>query len=198
MVAATERTVVRLGTANIEVREMDAEALDFPDRAFQAVTCRFGLMFCPDPDRAAHEFFRVLVPGGRAVVAVWDEAARNPFFTTIGKVASEFVPVTPPDPKAPGVFRLAAPGELARTLEQAGFTELKIEARPFVFRYDSPEQYWDMQSKLAGPIRAALTTLGADELAKLKAAVIALAASHAVDGVVEFAATPLCAIATRP
>ena len=42
---------------------------------FDAVTCRFGLMFCPHPEAVAREIRRVLVPGGRFSVAVWDEPA---------------------------------------------------------------------------------------------------------------------------
>src|SRR5476649_2334160 len=105
MVAVTKRKQQRLGLDNLEVLEMDMQALTFADASFDAVTCRFGLMFCPDLVRAASEARRVLRPGGRAAIVVWDVPAKNPFFTSISTVLAEFVPGPPPDPTAPGVFR---------------------------------------------------------------------------------------------
>jgi hypothetical protein len=51
--------------------------------------------------------------------------------------------------------------------------------------------------ELAGPIRTALATLPAPDVARLEAAVRALADAHVVDGEVRFSATPLAAVATR-
>ncbi len=49
----------------IEVREANAEALPFPDRAFDLVTIAFGIRNVPRIDVALAEFRRVLKPGGR-------------------------------------------------------------------------------------------------------------------------------------
>ena len=46
--------------------EGDAEALPFPDAAFDAVLSTFGAMFAPDQERAAAELLRVCRPGGRS------------------------------------------------------------------------------------------------------------------------------------
>ena len=108
MVAVTRRKVVRLALDHVEAQEMDVQALSFADDTFDAATCRFGLMFCPDPVRGAAEIRRVLKPGARFATAVWDVPARNPFFTSIAGVLAEFVLMPPPDATAPGVFRLRA------------------------------------------------------------------------------------------
>jgi SAM-dependent methyltransferase len=197
MVAATGRAIARLGLGNIEVREMGAEHIAFPDAEFDAVTCRFGVMFCPDPARVASEIHRVLRPGGRVALCVWDEPARNPFFTAIGQLAAKYVAMPPPDPTAPGVFRLAPPGALAALLTGAGLREVRVESVPLTFRYASPAEYWDVQSQLAAPIKTAIATLPVETVAELKAAVLALADANTVDGEVRFAATPLCATAMR-
>jgi demethylmenaquinone methyltransferase/2-methoxy-6-polyprenyl-1,4-benzoquinol methylase len=43
----------------------NAEALAFPDRAFDAYTIAFGIRNVPRIDLALHEAFRMLKPGGR-------------------------------------------------------------------------------------------------------------------------------------
>jgi ubiquinone/menaquinone biosynthesis C-methylase UbiE len=60
----------------IEFQPADANALPFPDGAFDAVVCQFGVMFFPDKLRAFAEAFRVLKPGGRFLFSVWDASRR--------------------------------------------------------------------------------------------------------------------------
>jgi SAM-dependent methyltransferase len=56
----------------------DITSLPFPNFAFDAVVCQFGLMFVPDKALAIREMRRVLKPGGVALVSVWDRLANNP------------------------------------------------------------------------------------------------------------------------
>jgi ubiquinone/menaquinone biosynthesis C-methylase UbiE len=66
-----------MGLTNVEAREMDAEALDFPANRFDAVTFTTGIMFCADPVKAVAEIRRVLKSGGRYAIVVWDEPAKK-------------------------------------------------------------------------------------------------------------------------
>jgi ubiquinone/menaquinone biosynthesis C-methylase UbiE len=197
MVAVTRRKAQRVGLDNLEAQEMDVQALTFKDATFDAATCRFGLMFCPDPVRGAAEICRVLKPKARFATAVWDVPAKNPFFTSIAGVLAEFVPMPPPDPAAPGVFRLAPPGELERVLRAAGFSDVRVEARPLVLSYPSLEQYWQIQTDLAAPLKAAMAALGPEDVGRLKARLFEAIAPQVDGGVVKFAAVPLCASATK-
>jgi SAM-dependent methyltransferase len=176
---------------------MDAQALAFSDASFDAATCRFGLMFCPEPVRAASEVCRVLKPGARFALAVWDVPDKNPFFTSISSVLAQFVPMPPPDPTAPGVFRLAPPGELERVLRAAGFFDIAIEPRPMRLTYDSLEDYWRIQTDLAAPLRAALASMTPDRVEDLKRQVFAALGPHMQGDAVTLAAVPLCASARR-
>lgn len=195
MVAVTKRKAQKLGLDNLEAREMDMQALTFPDAMFDAATCRFGLMFCPDPVKAASEIQRVLKPGARFATAVWDVPAKNPFFTSITGVLGEFVPLPPPDPTAPGVFRLAPPGELERVLRAGGFSAVAVEARPMTLTYKSLDEYWEIQTALAAPLRAALASLSPEKVAALKAKLFETLTPHLDGDTVTLTATPLCASA---
>lgn len=62
----------------IDWRQGDAQDLPFVDAGFDHVVCQFGLMFFADPAQALREMLRVLKPGGRLAVAVWDSISRAP------------------------------------------------------------------------------------------------------------------------
>lgn len=193
MVAAAQQAAARAGRENIEFREADLEAIPYPDASFDAVTCRFGLMFCPDPVKGAAEIRRVLKPGGRFALAVWAEPQKNVQFTSFLGPLSQIAPGPAPDPNAPGLFRLAAPGELERILKEAGLTDFSIEARSEHWEYASAEAYWETMTELAAPLKAATATLSAETLARLKQAVIDGVQAHNRDGSVRLPTAPLCA-----
>jgi SAM-dependent methyltransferase len=62
---AGRREAAALGV-EVEWVEADAQALPFPDRAFDAVTSCFGAMFAPDHHAVAREAARVCRPGARS------------------------------------------------------------------------------------------------------------------------------------
>jgi SAM-dependent methyltransferase len=55
----------------LDTKEADAQALPFPDGAFDVVLSTFGVMFAPDQARAASELLRVCRPGGRIGLTAW-------------------------------------------------------------------------------------------------------------------------------
>lgn len=75
--------VARRKLPDLDWREGRAEALPFQDDTFDAVLCQFGLMFFSDRDQAMREMRRVLRPGGRIVVAVWDRLERTPGYAAL-------------------------------------------------------------------------------------------------------------------
>lgn len=70
--------VARRRTPSVAWEHGEAEALPFDEDRFDAVTCQFGLMFFRDRKQAIREMLRVLRPGGRLAVAVWDKLENVP------------------------------------------------------------------------------------------------------------------------
>ena len=75
--------VARREAPEIEWRKGAAEALPFADDGFDAVVSQFGLMFFADQAKAIREMRRVLRPGGRLAVAVWDSLANTPGYAAM-------------------------------------------------------------------------------------------------------------------
>jgi ubiquinone/menaquinone biosynthesis C-methylase UbiE len=78
--------VAREKPVAIDWVEGRAEALPFDDASFDAVVCQFGLMFFDDTPRAFAEMQRVLAPGGRLAVAVFDAIATAPGYDALAKL----------------------------------------------------------------------------------------------------------------
>jgi ubiquinone/menaquinone biosynthesis C-methylase UbiE len=66
MLAVARRNATRLGIA-AEIREMDAQHLEFAERSFDAVVFALCLCTIPDPELAIREGLRVAKPGGRMI-----------------------------------------------------------------------------------------------------------------------------------
>ncbi len=75
--------VARQKGTKIEWRHGQAESLPFPDQSFDAVVSQFGLMFFADRRAAIEEMVRVLQPGGRLAVAVWDSLENTPGYAAV-------------------------------------------------------------------------------------------------------------------
>jgi len=71
-------------------------ALPFPDKAFDAVVCQFGVMFFPDKSKAFSEVHRVLRPNGVFIFNVWDRIAENEFADTVTSALESIFPNEPP------------------------------------------------------------------------------------------------------
>lgn len=87
------------GVAGVEVRQMDAHSLQFPDAHFDVVFGR-GILHHLELDRAAREVHRVLKPGGIAVFV--EPRAGNPLISlyrvlTPGKRTVDEHPLTEKD-----------------------------------------------------------------------------------------------------
>jgi SAM-dependent methyltransferase len=81
---------------SVEWRQADAMQLPFPDAAFDAVVCQFGVMFFPDKSKAFSEARRVLRPGGVFLFNVWDRITENEFADTVTTTLESVFPEDPP------------------------------------------------------------------------------------------------------
>jgi SAM-dependent methyltransferase len=133
---ARERALEQ-GVENVEFKQFQLEWIDLPTASVDAILCRWGVMLVVDPAAALSECRRVLRPGGRAVLAVWDVPQANPWSVIPSRAMVELELVDPPMPGRPGMFVLAEPGVFESTLREAGFIEVTVEPVAIARHYDS-------------------------------------------------------------
>ena len=170
MLDAARRRAAELGLEDVSFAVEDAAALTFDDDAFDGILCRWGLMLIPDMDAAAAEMRRVARPGGRVALAVWASPDANEWMTASGRAALELGLTEPPDPEAPGPFRLSGEGALEAVLSGAGLSVQALEDVPLMWHASSVDEWWEIStdmSRLLALLRAQLTD---DQLADVRQA----------------------------
>ncbi len=153
------------GLANVDIRQMDAEALEFPDASFDWVLSGFSLWFFPQPDRALAEFFRVLRPGGRLGMTTWD--CNSQFPRGFLRLIQQHMP--PQQDKGVAPQRFDTPPELVSALEKAGFGAIDVRVDEAEMVYENEEVLWSTLG--AAGLRRFIDQVGPSERDKLKAAV---------------------------
>ena len=96
-------------------------------------------MFLPDIPKTLSEIRRVLKPGGYLAAAVWSDPDKNPFLQLPMQVLGKMMELPKPDPDLPGVFRLAAPGDLVNLANSAGLEPISDEEVLADSAFDSAE-----------------------------------------------------------
>lgn len=131
--------------------------------SFDAVLCRFGLMYMPHPVTALCEWYRVLRTGGRVAAAVFSTPNRNSWGAVPTAIIRRRAQLPPPVPGQPGPFCLGDPGMLAGMFSQAGFTDLVIRAVPVPHRMTSATEYVRVAREAFGAFNAMMSHLSLEE-----------------------------------
>ena len=161
----------------IQFEEADAENLPYPDASFDVVLSTFGVMFTPDQERAAGELARVCKPGGKIGLANWTPTS---FIGELFRLIGRYIP-PPAGIKSPSLWGTE---EHLRVLFGKRIDTLKTERKNFVFRYRSPQHWFDTFRTYYGPMQKAFIAVGADKQASFSADVFKLVQhfNRAVDG----------------
>ncbi len=159
MLAFIEEQARQRKITNIDFREASAESLPFADASFDALTCRFGIMFFPDLNKSLRECLRVLKPKSRATFVAWGRR-EQPFFACTGGILMKHIELPKPDPDAPNIAMFGEPNRMRTALESAGFAEVREEVRTVEGRWHgSVDEYWEQFREVAAPFRVILEKL---------------------------------------
>lgn len=172
----------------------DAENLDWADNSVDGYVSLHAYRHFPHPDVAAKEAFRVLQPGGRAVVAIGSAPKlaslagfKRAFYrlSQAGRAAmgrecvatTHLVDLVAQHVKSVTVVETAEwseNNEPARSLleyfEQAGFSNLRLDWSGAEFIIPDVNDFWVLQTTLSTPARKRMSLAQPEELKALKTA----------------------------
>ena len=168
------RRNARAAGVEIEWVEANAEALPFPDDAFDIVTSAVGAIFAPRHQRVADELIRVCKPGGTIVMANFPPRGVAADFFAV------FAPYMPPPRE--GDLPPVLWGDEAHVRELFGnrVSSLEMTPRVYVERAPSPRDYCHFIKETFGPVVAIYESLAAapDRRAELDRAFLDFAERH--------------------
>jgi SAM-dependent methyltransferase len=150
----------RNGFQNVETQTADGETLDVREASFDAVICRLGLMFFPDPGRGLMEMRRALKQGGRICTMVFSSPDRNPCVAILLSTALKHAGLPPRDPYQPGgLLSLGKPDLIDTLFGMAGFSQIATTKVAASFRLPSVGDYLDFVRTSASPVIQLLSGL---------------------------------------
>lgn len=147
MLGGARARAQELGVQNVEFKMLNAEWIDLPLASVDAVLCRWGYMLMADPAAALAETRRVVRPGGRVALAVWDALERNPWAALPAQVLAERGLAQPPS--GPGPFALGDEQRVRELLQEAGFADVHVEPLQLTRRHASFEELWEVTLDLS-------------------------------------------------
>ncbi len=139
------------GLSNVEFKRGDAENLPFGEARFDGLVTRFAVHHFANPDRAFNEMFRVLSPGGTAVivdVVSSEDADASNLHNAIERL------------RDPSHVRMLSKLELEAAMQRAGFERIVCVT------WDQPREFEEWMRIVndpdrVGPLRVVVRALAA-------------------------------------
>ena len=139
----------------VTVAEASAEALPFPDEAFDATLAQLVVHFMPDPVAGLQEMRRVTRPGGVVAASVWDHAGGRGPLGVFWRAANEIGGEVVDESGMPGTRE----GHLAELFEVAGLGNIATTVLTVSREHPSFDDWWEPYTLGVGPAGAFVASL---------------------------------------
>lgn len=131
-----KRKARKAGLQNIATRVMDGGNLDLPDQSFDAVICRFALMYLPDPIKGLGGINRVLRRNGRVSTVVYGVNGSPEFSLAVSTVRKHLgLPA-----KKSEAHQLGDIGVLKKVFKKGGFIDIETHELDLAIDLASAEE----------------------------------------------------------
>jgi ubiquinone/menaquinone biosynthesis C-methylase UbiE len=167
------RAILRVG---------DAQNLEFEDNTFDAITCNFGIMHLPEPQKCFSESLRVLKPGGRFAFVVWNAPDKPGALNIIMNAIKEHGTLEIKLPEGPPFFQYAHHDNATKAVKDAGFTDVRAQDVGIHWTIKNADDmigaFYNGGARIGGILRAQ----NPEALAKIRAEVAQKIESHRANG----------------
>jgi len=150
--------------AGVDVRLAAAEALPFPDDAFDAALAQLVVHFMRDPVAGVREMARVTRRGGLVAASVWDFAGERAPLSLFWSVAHELDPGVVDESRLNG----AREGHLVELFRAAGLEDVEQAELSLSLEHASFDDWWAPYLGGVGPAGGYVATLDADHREALR------------------------------
>ena len=150
----------------VDVRRGPAEQIPFADGSFDVVLAQLVLHFVGHPTQALIEMQRVLRPGGRAAVCVWDSAGGMQMLRSFWEAALAVDPAAPDESRH---LRFGTAGEASDLFAASGWRVLPETTLPVSAAYADFEDLWSGFLAGVGPAGAYCLGLPEQDRAEVRA-----------------------------
>jgi SAM-dependent methyltransferase len=148
----------------VEVRRAAAEALPFPNDAFDVALAQLVVHFMTDPVAGLAEMARVTRPGGVVAACVWDHAGGQGPLGLFWQVARELDPAVEDESNLAG----AREGHLAELFGAAGLREVESTVLSANLELPGFDEWWEPFTRGVGPAGAYVATLSPEPRDRLR------------------------------
>ena len=133
-------TIARRNVPGATFHQGDAQDLPFDENSFDSVVCGFGIIHVPDPRRAIEEMYRILKPGGRVAISVWEAPGpANGFGLLYGSIKAHG-DLTVPLPHGPDFFQFSDEARLSNVLLASGFSDISVKTAEQFWNFEEPSE----------------------------------------------------------
>jgi SAM-dependent methyltransferase len=178
--------------------EGDAEALEFADSRFDAVTINFGVLHLARPDTALAEASRVLMTGGRCAFTVWAKPEISVGFGIVLRAIERLGRLDVPLPEGPPFFRFSDSSESIRSMLAAGFVDPRVAQVPLLWQLPSAGALFDAFANGAVRTAALLRAQTEDALVDIHTAIVEEASAYRRGEVIELPMAAVLTSGTKP
>lgn len=153
MVTIAKNRIAEAGLTNIKVLQSDVAKMDLKkEEPFNAVLCRLGIMLIPGLDEVCTKIYESLKKEGLFVATVFSEPARAPIVGHAAMTIQSVLKNPERSRNAPGIFSLADPTLLTKSLKEAGFSTVQTETLSHSFIFKDAYQFRDFTKDTTPPI----------------------------------------------
>jgi len=154
----------RARNPGVNVLQASAEALPFPDRAFDAALAQLVVHFMSDPVAGLAEAARVTRRDGVVAASVWDHGGGQGPLSLFWEAARELDPEVEDESDRAG----AREGHLAELFEAAGLHAIEEAVLSASLEHASFDAWWEPFTGGVGPAGSYVTSLDAARQAELR------------------------------
>ncbi len=165
MIESLNKSLSDRNITNVKTDICDCQSLDLEDNSFDLAFSQFGLMFFPNRPAGMSEIHRILKPSGKVAIYSWAPISESTGMQLmIGALQAGFPETKPkPDDSKTLVTGLDDKEIFRRELQEAGFSDIKIESIRHSFPVESAEKFWESMVRGSAPITMMKKKLPEDE-----------------------------------